>query len=455
MSDHTNKSLKSRHFSLSARHMNLFMAFITLVISVLLLFATYRANGEYGHMREHTDQYIQWQKEAHGLQDGSDYLTEAVRCFTETGKREYLDDYFTEALVTRRRDQAVETMRELLGDSHAVKALEEALSESVALMEREYYAMRLTVEAYGDNLAEYPEAIQAVALSEEDAALPAEGKEALARAMVFDDIYHGKKQNILDNMNKCLDRLEEDLESQQVATADKLQDLLLKQRVLIIIAIAVILVMMLMTLLLVISPLVRAVMYIRAEKPLPIKGSKEFQFLAKTYNLMYENNREQKEQLAYEATHDSLTGVYNRNGFDFIRQNMNWDTSALVLFDVDVFKSVNDTFGHEMGDKLLVRVAEAIRSQFRSQDFVCRIGGDEFAVIMVQTTPDASRLIVQKVERINEKLNTEKDGIPAVHLSCGAAYGHKIPDYEELFHEADAAMYRVKSVGGNGCEVCI
>ena len=421
----------------------------------MLLVATYWANGEYGHMREHTEQYIQWQKEAHGLQDGSDYLTEAVRCFTETGKREYLDDYFTEALVTRRRDRAVETMRELLGDSHAVKALEEALSESVALMDREYYAMRLTIEAYGYNVAEYPEDIQAVALSEADAALPAEGKEALARSMVFDDIYHGKKQIILDNMNKCLDRLEEDLEGQQVATADRLEELLRNQRILIIIAIAVIVVMMLMTLLLVISPLVRAVMYIRAEKPLPIKGSKEFQFLAKTYNLMYEKNREQKEQLAYEATHDSLTGVYNRNGYDFIRQNMNWETSALVLFDVDVFKSVNDTFGHETGDKLLVRVAEAIRSQFRSQDYVCRIGGDEFAVIMVHTSTEVKDLINRKVERINEMLATQKGSVPAVHISCGAAYGHKIQDYEELFRQADAALYRVKTAGGKGCEVCM
>ena len=136
MSEKAKNGLKSGHFSLSARHMNLFMAFITLVISVLLLFDTYRANGEYGHMREHTDQYIQWQKEAHGLQDGSDYLTEAVRCFTETGKREYLDDYFTEALETRRRDRAVETMRELLGDSHAVKALEEAGALTISLGHR-------------------------------------------------------------------------------------------------------------------------------------------------------------------------------------------------------------------------------------------------------------------------------------------------------------------------------
>ena len=100
-------------------------------------------------------------------------------------------------------------------------------------------------------------------------------------------------------------------------------------------------------------------------------------------------------------------------------------------------------------------MAEAIRSQFRSQDYVCRIGGDEFAVIMVHISTEVKDLINGKVERINKALGTEQGGVPAVHISCGAAYGHKIQDYEELFRQADAALYRVKATGGKGCEVCM
>ncbi len=448
-----NKGKKSGK-GISIRNLNLSMAAITLVISALLLVATYSAYTGYSKLRDYTENYIHWQRDAYDLQTGSDYLTEQVRCFVETGKRVYLDNYFEEAEVNRRRDSAVENVHNFLGDTEAYRALVAAMAESVDLMDREYYAMRLTIEAFGKKLSEYPEVIQAVELSPEDAALPNKEKAALARSMVFDDIYHSKKNLISDNMQQCLQALALEIDGQQEATADGLTDILNRQRMLIVLSISITLFTMLLTLLLIISPLVRAVMYIRAEQPIPVKGSKEFQFLARTYNLMYETNREQKEELAYEATHDNLTGVYNRNGYDFIQRNTNWETSALVLFDVDRFKPVNDTYGHKMGDRVLARVAITIQNAFRAQDFVCRIGGDEFAVIMVHTNPSSAELICKKVERINEVLGEPEGGVPGIHISCGAAYGVHFTDFDRLFHEADAALYRVKNSGGGRCEVC-
>lgn len=145
---------------LSIRRFQFVMACVTLIISVLLLFATFMAKSGYSRMRENTDNYIQWERDANDLQLGSDYLTEQVRCFVETGKREYLDNYFEEADVTRRRDRALESIHEFMGDSPAYQSLEAAMRESVALMEREYYAMRLAIAAYGDDYTQYPEAVR-------------------------------------------------------------------------------------------------------------------------------------------------------------------------------------------------------------------------------------------------------------------------------------------------------
>ncbi len=453
MQKHTSDNPASSSVSrgISIRQINYFMAFLVLIISVVLLLSTYRTNSGYDEMRQNTENYISWQQSAYDLQIGSDYLTEQVRCFTETGDRQYLDNYFKEANVTQRRDKALESVQQIFGDSPAAQSLEAAMAQSVILMDREYYAMRLTVEAYGYDLAEFPREIRNVGVDPADAALPPAEKEARARDMVFDSTYYERKNAISGHMRNCLSELAQDVEGDQSLTSDALHTLLSHQQILIILAIAISLLTMILNLLLVVSPLLRSVMFIRAEKPIPITGSSEFQFLAKTYNLMYEANLEKREHLAFEATHDKLTGVYNRSGYDFLLTNLDLATSALLVFDLDKFKSINDTYGHEVGDAVLVRTAQVLRANFRDQDFVCRLGGDEFAVIMVHVRPNASELIRGKVAHINRTLRRAEG--PTATVSCGAAYGLGVQDIEEFFRRADAALYQAKARGGCDCEV--
>lgn len=198
-------SVKHEWNGLSAGSANIIMAAVTLVISILLIQATYRATTSYSQMRESTDNYIQWQKYASDLQVGSDILTEQARCFAETGDRTYLNGYFEEANVTKHRDNAVNSIYAFTGDSSAYQSLVSAMGESV----------------------------------------------------------------------------------------------------------------------------------------------------------------------------------------------------ALVLFDLDRFKSINDTYGHRMGDLVLERAARTIKANFRSGDYVCRIGGDEFAVIMIHTGPSSAERAARSVCKRN------------------------------------------------------
>lgn len=185
---------------------------------------------------------------------------------------------------------------------------------------------------------------------------------------------------------------------------------------------------------------------IREEKEIPLKGAYEVRFLAKTYNLMFQSGVKNQEKLAYEATHDSLTGLYNRRGYEFLVRNVDWETSALILLDLDDFKSINDNYGHDVGDAVLKKAAAAILKSFRSQDFVCRIGGDEFAVIMLHSYVALTELIQKKVDGMNEILS-QTEGIPAVSLSAGVAFGHQDQDKEVLFKQADEALYQAKDKG--------
>ena len=145
-----------RNRGLSIRGIQGIMAIVILIIAVLLLFATFRTKYGYSQMREYTESYLRWEQDADNLQLASDYLTEQVRCFVETGKREYLDNYFEEAHVTRRREKALESIESIAGNSPAYQSLEAAMNESVALMNKEYYAMRLAVAAFFSRFFVFP-----------------------------------------------------------------------------------------------------------------------------------------------------------------------------------------------------------------------------------------------------------------------------------------------------------
>ncbi len=121
----------------------------------------------------------------------------------------------------------------------------------------------------------------------------------------------------------------------------------------------------------------------------------------------------------------------------------------MLLFDLDNFKGINDTYGHETGDKVLIKLVQVLRSEFRSDDYICRIGGDEFVVFMVHSNNLQQRLISRKIEAINKDLAATADGLPPISVSVGIVHGSEVNDVEELFEKTDAAMYRSKQSGKN------
>ncbi len=152
----------------------------------------------------------------------------------------------------------------------------------------------------------------------------------------------------------------------------------------------------------------------------------------------------------HKATHDPLTGVYNRAGYNVLMGRMELWKTIMLLIDGDFFKNVNDTYGHEIGDKILQKIASTMKRCFRSEDFVCRIGGDEFVVLMVHSSSEQKELIISRIEQINRALSDGGDGLPSITVSVGIAHGRNAHDTEELFEHADKALYETKSKGKNG-----
>ena len=154
-----------------------------------------------------------------------------------------------------------------------------------------------------------------------------------------------------------------------------------------------------------------------------------------------------EEKMHYLSYHDMLTGLYNRTFFEeemARRDRCGEPAVGLIIFDLDGLKLVNDSFGHEQGDDLLVRTAELIRDCFVETDLVARIGGDEIAVLMRETNLALMEAAVEKVYAAVTALHKNPQRIP-ISLSAGFAFRNdKAVSMRELFREADNKMYRGK-----------
>jgi diguanylate cyclase (GGDEF)-like protein/PAS domain S-box-containing protein len=169
---------------------------------------------------------------------------------------------------------------------------------------------------------------------------------------------------------------------------------------------------------------------------------------------VFRDNTDRKraeEKLRYLSTHDILTGLYNRAFFEEelarLERSRQHPVSVIVM-DVDGLKSVNDRFGHAKGDELLKRTAGVLTTAFRAEDIAARIGGDEFCVLLPNSTADVAATAIDRIRRLLEAQNSADPKHP-LNLSIGASTGKKGEALTKVFKRADKAMYVEKAATYN------
>ena len=433
------------HKGLSLRTVNTCIIVCAVVVSVVVFLLTIKLSESFKRVTESSEEHIQLRKAAVELMDASDFLTEKVQRFSVTGDTHFLLDYFEEAFIANRREEALTRMSAGTASEEAVNNLKEAMNGSLELMKTEYYAMKLVIEALG--IREYPEVLKPVELSEKDKALSSEEKMYLASLMVHNDEYYRQKTLIRNNMKASLDELEKMAFDEDAASLQNLSHELGIVRLIIILQTAGIVVMVVLTTVLGIHPVLNAVDRIKEDSPIPEGGAAEFRYLAKAYNKLYAAYKKSLQKLSFKASHDELTGVYNRAGYDLLVSSVDLNDTFMLLFDVDDFKNINDTQGHAVGDEAIKKVARVLKGNFRGDDYVCRIGGDEFVVLMNHAPKKVSSLVAHKVKQINKELGSTDDDLPAYSVSVGIAHGSDANNVENLFAKCDNALYESKSRG--------
>ncbi len=163
--------------------------------------------------------------------------------------------------------------------------------------------------------------------------------------------------------------------------------------------------------------------------------------------------KEAEEKLQRLSTTDPLTGAYNRRMFidmlsrEMTRSGRYGEPFSMLMFDLDHFKKVNDTYGHGVGDRVLVEVVQLTMELIRQSDILARWGGEEFMVLLPQTNPDMALALAERLrQRVSEYPFAD---VGRLTVSIGVAHQQQLDTIDSLLKRVDTAMYRAKQTGRN------
>jgi diguanylate cyclase (GGDEF)-like protein len=162
------------------------------------------------------------------------------------------------------------------------------------------------------------------------------------------------------------------------------------------------------------------------------------------------------QELQEQASTDPLTGLFNRRHMweflrrEWIRARRGKSSLAMIMIDLDYFKRVNDTYGHSAGDRVLMEVADLLKTQIRASDIACRFGGEEFALVLSDASLAAVERRVDGLRDAIRRLAPRHRGVAlgGITASFGVAlFPDHASDPESLLRAADEALYRAKNSG--------
>ena len=442
------KSIKG----VKAQHFNAVLMISGCLLTLFVFYTSLTIKKKYEEIVVFQNDYSECNKAIYELREASDYLTNQVRLFSLHHDTVYMQNYFFEVNELRRREMAIEIIEMThQGDTPDIN-VKSALFESEMLEKTEVYAMKLICEAIHLQNEEIPEDIKKTNLFEADMYLVDEAQLAKANDMLFGDDYYNTKDRITFYTSCAITSLIHSSIKEQKLNDKSIKSIFLQQVVFICLLFTVCIALYIFILKLVLIPLFNNLICIQKGTKMKLRGSYEVKYIASAYNALCDKNAVTASILKHKAEHDPLTGLINRNAFDQIKEALadSGEPIAYLIIDIDLFKQINDKYGHLIGDDVLKKIASLLMEQFRATDYVARIGGDEFAVIMTKFGLHPTEIIQRKISELNNRLQTVEEGMPPVSLSVGVAFSDE-GYVSEIEANADKALYNVKRGGRCNC----
>ncbi len=453
MPTNDNKKQKKNVTGINIQLLNIFFIVVTAIVFCFILVISNTVNNRFHAVEKAIDKFITCEQSSELIKESSNYLTDQARLFVVTHKPEYVEAYLQEINTDKRQRKAVEALEKVCSEKDiALQRLKIAMEQGQSLINMELYAIRLTYNLIKD--IEMPQQIAEIPVRNIDKNLQPEKLTSTAINNLFGEGYLIYKTRINENCRLTIMAIEQQIKEELNLNANELGANINRLRILFLALLLVNVLLFIAFAYLIIVPLEKFKTAIANDERLNVIGSIECKHLAESYNEIYDIKAQNEKSLLKKAEYDALTGILNRRAFDQICHTSSEKRQpiALLLIDMDNFKFINDNFGHTGGDTALQELARILTDTFRTDDYVARIGGDEFAAILPNCGSGAANTIKKKILSVNEQLVNIRDNIKPVSISVGVAFSSS-GFSEELFKRADKALYIVKEKGKRGCEI--
>ncbi len=439
----------SKHISI--KFINVSFIVIVLVFSLGIDILNSVIYKKYNYAVKAQQTFIVCNNAANMFKHESDELTFCVTGYLSEQSDNTLGEYYS-IIDNKLREKEIEKAKKFNIDC---SSLEEALKISDELSKYETHAFKLIVSA-NNALSSAPRQVKEYVLPENEENLSKEEKISLAKELIYSNEYNSFKRDIYDKTEEFEYKTLHEAENRVLDETDSIS-LYLKHQYLfqgienILVFLAAIMLYKKVTV--VLEKYIKSISQNRTLSP---EGTSELVYLAQVLNEYTESKNKEHENLKHRAENDSLTNAANRSALEnFISNKLNSENSAgaLVFLDVDEFKTINDTYGHDAGDAVLKFLVTELQNNFRENDFVGRFGGDEFIVWLDNVTLENIDLVKSRLHNLNEKSMLIGGRKINLSISAGITFCKSGDKFEDVLKRADTALYQKKKSGKKGCFV--
>jgi len=424
----TDKKYKGINFSTIA----FVFVFILVATYVSLTAISHRISHKFKAVQDTIDSYTACERASKTIKDTASYLTEQAQLFIITHDTKYAEAYIKEKYIERNREKAIHNLLQVTSreDPNYQKLLL-SITQAESLASIELYGIRIAYACINDK--NIPQQIASIPIRASDLRSNPQELQQIALQTITSQGYLVYKNRISENCSLIINEIENELHTNLQNSSNSLKHMLFILNVIENFLLIFSGIFFFSLFIMILLPLKDFILSIKKKERLKVTGSREMRYLAKTYNEVHE--------------FDVLTKILNRRAFAELCHKFKEDRCdlAFVIIDVDNFKELNKANGHAKGDFILQSVASYLTILFSKDDYVTRIGGDQFGVLVPHLTKNNFPSLVEKINDLNEALKSLQ-GMEGISVSAGIAFSSDGYN-RDLYEAADKALYQAKNNG--------